>query len=225
MADAAIAGSPAKLLDELGDLLFQVTFLSLLLEEEGHGDLEAVMRGVHAKLVARHPHVFGEVEARTAQRVRENWERIKVESEGRVGVFHDVPATLPALLRARKVQRRAASVGFDWPGVEGPLAKVHEELGELEVEVARVGRAAPETEPDPAVVAELGDLLFTVVNVARVLGVDPELALRSTTDRWTGRVEEAERLAAEAGEDWKTLDLDAQERWYQAAKRRLAGDA
>lgn len=221
MADAALAGRPEKLLDELGDLLFQVAFLSLLLEEDGHGDLEAVIRAVHDKLVARHPHVFGEAEARTAQRVRENWERIKVESEGRQGVFHDVPTTLPALLRARKVQRRAASVGFDWPGLDGPLAKVREELDELEAEVRRCGRPGPETEPDSALVGELGDLLFTVVNVARMLNVDPELALRATTDRWTGRVEEAERLAACSGEDWKTLDLDAQERWYQEAKRRL----
>lgn len=101
---------------------------------------------------------------------------------------------------------------------------MHEELAELEEEVVRVGRPAAEVEPDPAVVAELGDLLFTVVNVARALGVDPELALRSTTVRWTGRVEEAERLAAEGGEDWKALDLDAQEGWYQAAKRSLAAD-
>src|SRR5580765_3914250 len=131
VADAAEHGDDAKLLDELGDLLFQVYFLSLLLAERGEGDLEQVARGVHAKLVARHPHVFGEVEARTAGRVRENWERIKREQEGREGVFHHVPETLPALLLARKVQRRAASVGFDWPDLEGPVAKVREETAEL----------------------------------------------------------------------------------------------
>ena len=107
VADAALGDDRAKLLDELGDLLFQVYFLALLLQEEGQGDLEAVARAVHEKLVRRHPHVFGETEAETAGRVRENWERIKREQEGREGVFHDVPEALPALLYARKVQRRA----------------------------------------------------------------------------------------------------------------------
>ncbi|MBA3348509.1 MAG: MazG family protein, partial [Actinobacteria bacterium] len=119
VADAAQTGDPDKLLDELGDLLFQVTFLALLLEEEGHGDLEAVTRAVHAKLVRRHPHVFGGDEAATAGRVRERWEAIKTESEGREGIFHDVPAALPALLHARKVQRRAVAVGFDYPDLAG----------------------------------------------------------------------------------------------------------
>ena len=99
-ADAAVAGDPAKLLDELGDLLFQVYFLALLLEEEGKGDLEAVARSVHEKLVRRHPHVFGDAEAKTAGRVRENWERIKRDQEGREGVFHHVPEALPAQLKA-----------------------------------------------------------------------------------------------------------------------------
>src|SRR3990172_6050760 len=122
VADAANAGTHEKLLDELGDLLYQVFFLALKLEEEDVGDLEAVARGVHDKLVRRHPHVFGEAEARTAGRVREQWEQIKTEQEGREGVFHDVPASLPALLHARKVQRRAATVGYDWPPLQGPLA-------------------------------------------------------------------------------------------------------
>ena len=115
VADAALAGRPEKLLDELGDLLFQVYFLALLLEEEGAGDLEQVARRVHEKLVRRHPHVFGDVEARTAGRVRENWERIKAEGEGREGIFHHVPEGLPALLYARKVQLRAAGIGFEYP--------------------------------------------------------------------------------------------------------------
>ncbi|HVD48481.1 MAG TPA: MazG nucleotide pyrophosphohydrolase domain-containing protein, partial [Gaiellaceae bacterium] len=107
VADAALGDDRAKLLDELGDLLFQVYFLALLLQEEGQGDLEAVARAVHEKLVRRHPHVFGETEAATPGRVRENWERIKREQEEREGVFHDLPETLPSLLYARKVQRRA----------------------------------------------------------------------------------------------------------------------
>jgi MazG family protein len=221
VADAAVAGDSKKLLDELGDLLFQTYFLALLLEEEGIGDLEDVARGAHAKLVRRHPHVFGDAEATTAGRVRERWEAVKREHEGREGVFHDVPASLPALLEARKVQRRAATVGFDWPDLTGPLAKLKEELAELCDEVARSGRPEPEVEADPRVFAELGDLLFTVVNLARMLNADPELALRATTARFVARVELAENLAEAAGESWARLDLDGQERWYAEAKHRL----
>ena len=224
VADAANAGDDAKLLDELGDLLFQAYFLALLLEERGAGDLETIARAVHAKLVRRHPHVFGDAEADSAGRVRQRWEAIKTEQEGRSGVFHDVPASLPALLQARKVQRRAAAVGFDWPDLEGPLAKMREEMDEIDAELARAGRPAAETEPDPRVFDEVGDLLFTVVNVARVANVDPELALRATSERFVERVELAERLAAEAGETWAELGLDAQEEWYARAKGRLDGD-
>lgn len=218
VADAALAGDSEKLLDELGDLLFQTYFLALLLEEKREGDLEAVARRVHAKLVRRHPHVFGEAEASTAGRVRERWEAIKTEQEGRSGIFHDVPETLPGLLLARKVQRRAASVGFDWPDVDGPLAKIHEEIAEVEEELARTGRPALETEADPRVFAEIGDLLFTVVNLARVANVDPELAIRATTRRFVARVERAEQLAAAEGHVWPELDLAAQDAWYERAK-------
>jgi MazG family protein len=221
VADAAIEGSPEKLLDELGDLLFQVYFLSLLLAEQGQGDLAEVARKVHDKLVRRHPHVFGETEAATAGRVKENWERIKTEQEGREGVFHDVPKALPALLHARKVQRRAATVGYEWVDVAGPLEKLEEELAELRVELERTGEPAPETEPDPRVFDELGDVLFTVVNVARRLNVDPELALRATTNRFVDRVERARALAADAGEEWTALGLDDQDRWYDKAKEAL----
>jgi XTP/dITP diphosphohydrolase/tetrapyrrole methylase family protein/MazG family protein/ATP diphosphatase len=218
VADAALVGDDAELHGELGDLLFQVYFLSLLLEERGAGDLESVTRYVHEKLVRRHPHVFGEAEARTAGRVRERWESIKTEHEGREGIFHHVPDSLPALLLARKVQRRAAAVGYDWPDLEGPLAKLDEELRELRAAVDEAGVPPPETEPDPAVFHELGDLLFTVVNVARRLNVDPELALRATNRRFVGRIERALELAAAGGEDWSALDLESQDRWYERAK-------
>jgi XTP/dITP diphosphohydrolase/tetrapyrrole methylase family protein/MazG family protein/ATP diphosphatase len=222
VADAALADDRQALHGELGDLLFQVYFLSLLLEERGEGDLESVARDVHTKLVRRHPHVFGDADARTPGRVRERWEALKTEQEGREGIFHDVPEALPALLRARKVQRRAAAVGYDWPDLEGPLAKIREELGELETAVSEAGAPAPETEPDAAVEHELGDVLFTVVNVARRLNVDPELALRATTRRFTGRVERAAELADAAGDDWRSLDLAAQDAYYDRAKESLA---
>jgi MazG family protein len=222
VADAAVAGQDAELHGELGDLLFQVYFLSLLLEERGAGDLESVARYVHEKLVRRHPHVFGDAEARTAGRVRERWESIKTEQEGREGIFHDVPESLPALLLARKVQRRAAAVGYDWPDLEGPLDKVREELAELEAEASRAREPMPETEPDPAIFHELGDVLFTVVNVARRLNVDPELALRATTRRFTARVEAAAALAESEGIDWRGLDLEAQDAYYERAKATLS---
>lgn len=218
VADAAQTGEPAKLLDELGDLLFQVYFLALLLEEQGHGDLEAVARNVHAKLVRRHPHVFGEVDARTPGRVRDRWEAIKTEQEGREGVFHDLPESLPALLHARKAQRRAVAVGFEYPDLAGARADFADELRELDHELARTGEPPPETEPDPRVAAEAGDVLFAAVNVLRRLNVDPELALRAATGRFVARVEGAERLAAHEGREFAKLPLDEQDRYYDLAK-------
>jgi MazG family protein len=221
VADAALGDDPSKLTDELGDLIFQVYFLALLQEEQGHGDLEEVARSVHAKLVRRHPHVFGDAEARTAGRVRERWERIKTEEEGREGIFHHVPESLPALLHARKVQRRAAAVGYDYPDLQGPLEHFRAELEELTTEIERAGPPPPETEPDPLVFAEVGDVLFTAVNLARKLNVDPELALRQTTQKFVDRVERARELAADAGEEWDELDLVAQDRYYDRAKEAL----
>ena len=208
VADAALAGDDEKLLDELGDLLFQVFFLSLLLEEKGHGNLEAVARLVHDKLVRRHPHVFGAVEARTAERVRSNWERIKREQEGREGIFHHVPEALPALLYARKAQQRAKAVGFEYPDVDGALADLDDELRELKDELGSSERRGE----------ELGDVLFAAVNVARKLDVDPELELRRAADRFRQRVELAAGLAAERGEDWSELPLEQQDRYFDLAK-------
>ena len=218
VADAAFADRPDKLLDELGDLLFQVYFLALLLQEQGHGDLEQAARGIHEKLVRRHPHVFGEVEARTAGRVRENWERIKTEDEGREGIFHDVPETLPALLYARKLQRRAAAIEFEYPDTAGALDDLEDELRELKEALEAAGEPAPEAEPDPHVFEEVGDVLFAAVNVARRLNVDPELALRAMAKRFADRVERAEELAKVDGRLFTELTLQEKDRYFDTAK-------
>jgi MazG family protein len=210
VADAAMAEDDTKLLDELGDLLYQVYFLALLLEEKGDGDLESVARSIHEKLVRRHPHVFGGEEIETAGAVRSRWERVKREQEGREGIFHDVPESLPGLLYARKVQRRAAAVGFEYPDVDGALGDLEDELRELRSELA--------AGPDDREAAELGDVLFACVNVARRIGADPELELRQAARRFRDRVETAEQLAAAAGETWSELPLEQQDHWFDRAK-------
>ncbi len=212
LADAAHRRDDGKLLDELGDVLFQVHFLSLLMEERGAGDLAAVAEHCRQKLIRRHPHVFSDVEVEDAAHVLRNWDEIKKGEEGREqGVFAEVPENLPSLLHARKVQRRAASSGFDFPGLEGPLQSVRDELEELE------GAADAD-----ARFHELGDVLFAAVNVARKLKVDPELALRAASERFRGRVETAVELAAREGRAWEDLRPDEQLAYY--ARGRLTAD-
>jgi MazG family protein len=223
VADAAMADDDAKLLDELGDLLYQTFFLSLILAERGAGDLETVARNAHDKLVRRHPHVFGEAASPGSPgAVKHRWEQLKAEQEDRHGVFHHVPDALPALLYARKVQRRAASTGFAYPDVDRRLAGLEEELEELRAELDRTGTPRPETEPDAKVLDELGDVLFLAVSVALAANVDPELALRGTARKFVTRVERAVAIARESGDDWSELSLDDQERYYEAAKSELA---
>jgi MazG family protein len=180
LADAAAAGDDAKLLDELGDVLFQVHFLSLLLEERGAGDLAAVAEHCRHKLIRRHPHVFGDVEAETAGEVLRNWDEIKRGEEGReAGVFAHVPENLPAPLLARKVQRRAASAGvFD--------LEVDEALGELRGCVEALAHAPDDRDAREGM---LGAVLFAAVHVARKMRVDPELALRGAAQRFRDTME------------------------------------
>jgi MazG family protein len=207
LAAAAHAADDRKLLDELGDVLFQVHFLSLLLEERGAGSLADVAEHCRQKLIRRHPHVFGEVEAETAGEVLRNWDEIKAGEPGREpGIFGEVPENLPGPLYARKVQRRAASSGFDFKHV--PYDAVEGELEEL--------RSAA-TDRDAAF-HEVGDVLFAAVNVARKLKVDPELALRAAADRFRGRVEGAAGLAAGEGADWQDLEPEAQLAYYARAR-------
>jgi XTP/dITP diphosphohydrolase/tetrapyrrole methylase family protein/MazG family protein/ATP diphosphatase len=211
LADAAHRRNDAKMLDELGDVLFQVHFLALLLEERGAGDLRQVAEHVTEKLIRRHPHIFGETEVENAQDVLRNWDAIKRTEAGREpGIFGEVPENLPSLLHARKVQRRVASSGFDFPGENDPthpLQSVRDELAELE---------AAETPDDRY--HELGDLLFAVVNVARKLKVDPELALRSASERFRGRVTTAADLAASEGGSWDDLPPEQQLSYYARAR-------
>jgi MazG family protein len=174
LADAANRGDDRKLLDELGDVLFQVVFLSLLLEERGEGDFAAVAEHCRQKLIRRHPHVFGDVEASTAGEVLRNWDEIKSGEEGREpGIFGEVPDNLPAPLYARKLLRRAASAG--------------RELPEMVVE-ERVGAGDFDS---------IGDLMLAVVARARELKVDPELALRSAADRFRDSIDEEADAASE----------------------------
>ncbi len=175
LADAANSGDDAKLLDELGDVLFQVYFLSLLLEERGQGDLAAVADHCRRKLIHRHPHVFGDAEAEDAATVLRNWDQIKRAEPGRGGeeIFHDVPENLPSLLYARKLMRRAASgSGYEHPSAEELQARLRERL-----------------EAFDGSFDALGDLLFDCVSLAREARVDPELALRASADRFRKGIE------------------------------------
>lgn len=231
LADAANAGDDRKMVDELGDVLFQVHFLSLLLEERGVADLGDVAEACRQKLIRRHPHVYpdpesaiagpdGTVTASTAGEVLANWEQIKQTEEGRApGIFGEVPENLPGPLYARKVQRRTASTGFDFEGV--PLHAVEAELEELATAVDAAGGDFSTTGPArDELFHEVGDVLFAAVNVARKLKVDPELALRAAADRFRGRIEAAEAVAREVGEDWAQLPPERQLQHYAQARLR-----
>jgi MazG family protein len=192
--DAIDDGDPGRLREELGDLLLQIVFHAQMAADEGAFDIDDVAEGIVAKLIRRHPHVFGDVEVGSAAEVLVNWERIKAEEKGEHGLEQDIPATLPALARAAKVQRRAAGRGFEWRRAENAIEAVREELGELE-------RAT-----DPRnVEEEVGDLLFAVAALGRKLGVDPESALRRTVRGFAGRYERMLALAKERDVDLENL--------------------
>ncbi|MEW6058568.1 MAG: nucleoside triphosphate pyrophosphohydrolase [Actinomycetota bacterium] len=191
--DAIDSDDRERLREELGDVLLQVVFHSQMAADDEAWDVDDVARGIVEKLIRRHPHVFGDVEVSGADEVLVNWERIKAEEKGETGVEEDIPPTLPALARAAKVQRRAAGSGFEWGSRESALEALEEEIEELE-------RA---TDPE-STEAEIGDVLFATVSVARKLGVDAESALRRTI---RGFAERHERFMAKARE--RGLDLDA----------------
>ena len=208
LADAANSGDDRKLADELGDVLFQVHFLSLLLEERDAGSLADVADHVRTKLIRRHPHVYSDAEVADAGEVLRNWDQIKAGEEGREpGIFGEVPENLPGPLYARKVQRRAATAGLDVDEV--PYDAVAAQLELLPV-AAEAGH--------DAAFDVIGDLLFAAVNVARKLKVDPELALRSSAGRFRDSVTDAERLASEHGRAWEELSPDQKLSLYAQAR-------
>jgi MazG family protein len=213
VADAIERDALPALKDELGDLLFQVVFLARLAEERGDFEFEHVVDAICDKLVRRHPHVFGDAVIVDAAEQTRAWERMKLEernTRGEEGVLADVPLGLPALTRARKLGSRAADAGFDWPDAAGPRAKVDEELAELD-------RAARAQDPD-AREAELGDLLFSIVNLARHWKIDPETALRRTNDRFARRYRHVERELARLGQPAAGASPDLLDRLWAAAK-------
>jgi MazG family protein len=204
--EAIDRGDSDALREELGDLLLQVVFHAEMAMQDGRWDVDDVAEGIVAKLIRRHPHVFGDVTVGSAAEVLVNWERIKTQEKGEHAVEHDIPRTLPALARASKVQRRAAGVGFDWRTVEQAMAKVREELGELE------------DAPSERAEEELGDVLFAVSALARRLDVDPETALRKATTRFAERFDRMKTVAAERGEDLSSLTEDELLRRFRAGR-------
>lgn len=218
-----------ELEDELGDLLFQVMFLAMWCKEhENSIDVGSVARGIHSKLVRRHPHVFGEAaQLENADDVRGAWERIKREKEGKTDLFDGIPQSMPSVGRAFKLQKRAGSVGFDFQSAEKALDKLEEEVAELREAIAHASRtsgvsASEDAPPDERIASELGDVLFAAVNVARLAHVSPEVALGSTNHSFQQRVEGAVELAERDGVVFSSLDLDGQESYYQQAKKLLS---
>jgi tetrapyrrole methylase family protein/MazG family protein len=213
--DAIEGGDPGKFADELGDLLLQIVFHAQLASEVGRFDIADVIEQIYTKMVRRHPHVFGKVQAKSSAQVLKNWEELKAEERAKeekpkkaatASILDPVPRSLPALLEAHQLTRRAANVGFDWPDVNGIFDKLAEETAELKELLASGGRESEKVEE------EAGDLLFVGVNLARFLGLDAEIALKKANGKFAARFREMERLAAARGQTLGGLsaaELDA----------------
>jgi tetrapyrrole methylase family protein / MazG family protein len=220
--DAIETGNPKELAEELGDLLLQVLFHADLARETGAFDISDVITGIHDKMVRRHPHVFGNVKAETAGEVLKNWAQLKAKekqatpTEGEASqnpapsTLDGVPRNLPALLEAYQMTRRAAQVGFDWERVEGIFEKLGEETAELRAALATSNRSATEE--------EVGDILFSVVNLARFLGLDPEVTLKHSNLKFKQRFQEMEREASRSGKRLSNLSKEKLEQLWEAAK-------
>lgn len=213
VADAIDNDDKAALCEELGDVLLQVVFHTQIEDEKGGFDFGDVADGICKKLILRHPHIFGEVKADTAEKVLDNWDKIKMEEKGQqsyTDTLNAVPHAFPALMRAAKVQKRASKANFDWPDVYEPLLKVGEELAELE--------DAIEDGCPSHIFEEYGDLLFAAVNVSRFLKIDSEQALNAATDKFIGRFAKVEQLCNERGIDMKTADLEQLDKIWDEVK-------
>jgi MazG family protein len=220
VAEALDQGDRDALREELGDLLFQIVFLSRLAQEEGRFTAGDVIRGIAEKMIRRHPHVFGNASAEDSAAVLKNWEEIKRKEKCANGeslpasVLSGLPRGLPALLKAQRLGTKAARVGFDWNEASDVLGKIDEELGELRGAVREGDREAAR--------AEIGDLLFSVVNLARHLDIDPEGALEGTNLKFTRRFEWIESRLAAAGSSVDEVDLERLEELWNGAKKALA---
>jgi ATP diphosphatase len=216
VADAIAREDMAALRDELGDLLLQVVFHARMAEEAGHFAFDDVAEAICAKLEARHPHIFGKGPDRHANQT-DRWETLKAQeraAKGATSALDGIALALPALMRAEKLQKRAARAGFDWPDRGGPAAKIDEEIEEL----SAASNAAERLD-------EAGDLLFAAVNLVRHHGVPPEDALRAANAKFERRFREMERLASDRGQAFAALSLDEQEALWQAAKASERGEA
>ncbi len=226
VADAIQNGDMAALKEELGDLLLQVVFHARIAEESGCFDFFDVVEGIIDKMVRRHPHVFGEDKIESTEAQRANWERHKAEerqakarAEGRpVSALDGVPLALPALARAEKLGKRAARAGFDWPDAAGVVAKLEEEIAELRAEISAGS-------PPARTADEIGDLLFTLANLARHLGIDPENALRHANAKFERRFRAMEESFATDGTNIAAATPEERERRWQAVKRRTEAAA
>lgn len=216
LADAIASGDPQRVRDELGDVLFQVVFQARIAEERGLFDFDGVAAHIGDKLERRHPHVFGSVQIADAAAQTEAWEEHKAaerRAQGGAGALDGVTIGLPGLTRAAKLGRRAARVGFDWPDVDGVLAKVDEEVGEMR-EATSAGELA-------AVAEELGDLLFSIAQAARHLGVDPETALRAANAKFERRFRDMEAQLAARGQSVDGTSAEQLEALWAQAKRNV----
>jgi len=216
--DAIDSGDRASLREELGDLLLQVVFLGELMRREGAFGPDDIVRAIADKLVHRHPHVFADTKVTGADQVLENWERIKAAEKKDRGLLDGVPRSMPALTRSQRIGEKVERVGFDWPDARGSRAKVTEELGELDAAIA-AGDA-------DRIEAELGDVLFALVNLSRHVRVDAEGALRRTIDKFARRFEHVEARVKEKHGGWPTRDgddrltLEELDGYWEEAKRR-----
>ena len=227
--DAVENGDVPNMKEELGDLLLQVVFHAQMAKEAGAFDFADVVEVISDKLVRRHPHVFGESTVDTAEGVQKQWDDIKAQEKGdagesgpEAGPLGALPKHLPALLKAEKIQKRAARTGFDWADWKGPLDKVREELAELEAEADTPAESAPDARAD-RMEAEFGDLLFAAVNLGRHLKLDPEKALARANRKFVDRFTRMDALIRTEGKGLKAMELGEMDGYWERVKRGEAG--